>query len=290
VDSAHDDDCGEDPEDFDAHWDCMLFPEVRSYRYLMEKKLEMETLGLAHLYPLRYLNHAIPAEGQVFDMEVIRGNLNRDRGLGIEGLPLGVLAGGLDPSARGIQAGFLWHYRDGKLSMVDLDSEQSGGMAGAHALMRDWHERYGLTLWFYEDNAQQVEFFNDPRTRKLALELGLTIKPFRTGKNKQDPELGISSMAPMYHSGAIDLPFGNAEARKKVNMLLRQLELWTTDGVVNKKHKTDIKMASWFPFGYFVKMMKESKQATLHVAADSSYQNYGNYTEAPWQQTQYPGG
>ena len=290
VDSAHDENCGLDPEDYGAHVDCMLFPEVRSYRYLMEKKLEMETLGLAHLYPLRYLNQPIPAEGQVFDVTTVREKLNRQRGIGTEDLPLGILAAGLDPSARGIQAGFLWHYREGKLSMADLDAEQSGGIAGAHALMRDWHARYGLTMWFYEDNSQQVEFFNDPRTRKLALELGLTIKPFRTGRNKMDPELGISSMAPFYHSGQIDLPYGTSEARKKTNMLLRQLELWTTDGVVKKHSKTDIKMASWFPFPYFIKMMKEDKKATLNIGPESSYPGYGNYTEAPWGTTQYLGG
>ena len=290
VDSAHDPECDLDPEDYDGHYDCMLFPEVRSYRYLMEKKLEMETLGLAHMYPLRYLNQPVPDEGQVFDVQVIRDHLNRERGLGLKDLPLGIVAAGLDPSARGIQAGFLWHYRGGKLSMVDLDAQQSGGIAGAHFLMRDWHAKYGVTLWYYEDNSQQVEFFNDPRTRKLAVELGLTIKPFRTGRNKMDPELGISSMAPMYHDGTIELPYGTSEARKKTNMLLRQLELWTTDGVVNKKHKTDLKMASWFPFPYFVKMMKDDRQTTLNIAQESSYQSYGNYTEAPWSQTQYPGG
>jgi hypothetical protein len=290
VDTAHDENCGEDPDDFAAHIDCMLFPEVRSYRYLMEKKLEMETLGLGHLYPLRYLNTPVPAEGQVFDVKTIREHLNRERGLGLEKLPLGIVAAGLDPSARGIQAGFLWHYRGGKLSMADLDSQQSGGIAGAHALMRDWHRKYGATLWFYEDNSQQIEFFNDPRTRKLAIELGLSIKPFRTGRNKMDPELGISSMAPMYHDGSIDLPYGDSDSRKKTNMLLRQLELWTTDGVVNKKHKTDIKMASWFPFPYFVKMMKEERKATLHIGSESSYPSYGGTSSAPWAATQYPGG
>jgi hypothetical protein len=290
VNSAHDIGCGLDPDDYEAHWDCMLFPEVRSYRYLMEKKLEMETLGLAHLYPLRYLNQPIPEEGQVFDVAVIKEHFNRERGLGLEKLPLGIVAAGLDPSARGIQAGFLWHYRGGKLSMVDLDAQQSGGMAGAHALMRNWHHMYGVTLWFYEDNSQQIEFFNDPRTRKLSIELGLTIKPFRTGRNKMDPELGISSMAPMYHDGSIDLPYGDSEARKKTNLLVRQLELWTTDGVANKKHKTDIKMASWFPFPYFVKMLKEERKTTLHIGAESSYPAYGGVTHAPWAATQYPGG
>jgi hypothetical protein len=291
VDSAHDEECGLDPDEYDQHIDCMLFPEVRSYRYLMEKKLEMEVLGLGHLYPLRYLNKAVPEEGLVFDLEKIRDNaLNRDRGLGLADLPLGRLVAGLDPSARGIQAAFVWHYRDEKLSMVDLDAKQSGGMAGAHSIMRLWHDMYGLTDWFYEDNSQQVEFFNDPRTKALALELGLNIRPYTTGKNKQDPELGISSMAPWYHDGRVDLPYGTNEARKKVNLLLRQLELWTVSGVLNRKSKTDIKMASWFPFPTIVKWLKQDRSLNVVHDKNASYPGIDSFNTAPWGNSAYPSG
>ena len=70
---------------------------------------------------------------------------------------------------------------------------------------------------------------------------------------------------------------------------MRQLELWTTDGVKSKTAKTDIKLAQWFPFvGKIQAFLKENKGANLQIAAESSYQSYGDYTEAPWQQTQYP--
>ena len=305
VDSAHDIDCAEDPDDFEAHWDCMLFPEVRSYRYLMEKKLEMETLGLAHLYPLRYLNTAIPAEGQVFDMKLIRDHaLDHERGLGLgspeEGwqLPVGRLVAGLDPSARGIQASFLWHYRDGKMSMVDIETEQSGGQDGAIRIIREWFHKYNLEHWFYETTGIQIDFYNKVKKEvqqgrcHICSEAhpSIAIKDHNTGKNKKDPELGISGMAPRYHDGRISLPVGNNAARRKTNSLLRQLELWTTDGVVNSRKKTDIKMASWFPFPYLIDLEKKTGGATLRLASESSYPGYGDYTEAPWQQTQYPGG
>lgn len=296
VYSAHDENCGNDPDEWDQHVDCMLFPEVRTYRWLMEKKVEMDTLGIPHAFSMRYLNRPIPPEGQVFKIERIREHVDRGRGIGLDGLPLGRLAAGLDPSARGIQAAFLWHYTPStgtepvRLSMVDLDTEQSGGMAGAHRIMRHWHSLYGVNMWFYEDNSQQVEFFNDPRTRELANELGITIKPFRTGRNKMDPELGISSMAPWYHDGRISLPYGTGEARKKVNMLLRQLELWTSEGVPNRRHVTDIKMASWFPFPYFVALEKKHRAPTSITQKEGSYRGIERISEAPWGQTQYPTG
>jgi len=299
VDSAHDEECGEDPDDLTVHTDCMLFPEVRSYRYLMEKKLEMETLGLGHMYPLRYLNNPIPEDGQVFDVKLIRDvGLNRERGLGLEGLPLGWLVGGLDPSARGIQASYLWHYRAAdtpqkvKLSMVDIDTLQSGGSQGALKIIREWYHTYGLELWYFETNSTQVDWFDtikrELRTRPCHIceetHPEIVIKDHNTGKNKKDAELGISSMAPLFHSGSVDLPFGTNEARRKTNMLLRQLELWTTDGVVRKKAKTDIKMAMWFPWaGKIQSFTKEQRATQVEVAVESSYPMFGDVGgHAPW--------
>jgi len=304
VDSAHDPSCPEDPDDWDAHKNCTLFPEVRSYKWLMEKKEEMEVLGVPHAFSMRYLNLPIPEEGQVFDVKLIREvALNRNRGIGLDGLPLGHLVAGLDPSARGIQASFLWHYRADdedatkvRMSMVDLDGQKAGGVQGAIDIICDWHDIYGVALWFYEVNSQQIEFYKlvkeGVRKRMTAL-LGynpIIIKEHSTGKNKQDAELGISSMAPLYHGGMIDLPYGDHKARVKVNMLLRQLELWTSDGVESKRALTDIKMAQWFPFvGKIQAFMRNIKKPKTTLAKEASYPGYdGN--EAAWGGTIYPGG
>ena len=307
VNSAHDElKCGLDPEVIDGHDlnGCVLFPEVRSYRWLIEKKHEMEALGIPGAYEMRYLNAPVATTGMVFDVKLIRDKcLDRRRGIGTEiapdpkdptsvpsQLPMGRLVAGLDPSARGVQAAFLWHYRDDKLSMIDLEAQKAGGFEGAHEIMEKWHLSYGLTDWFYEDNSQQIEFFNDPRTKELALRYGLNIRHHTTGKNKQDPELGISSMAPWYHNGRISLPYGTGEARQKTNMLLRQLELWTTDGVQSKKYLTDIKMASWFPFPTIIKWGNRNRDVSLKVSPGAAYPGYGRNEQSPWGYTAYPGG
>jgi hypothetical protein len=287
--SAHDATCTEDPADLYAHTDCMLFPAVRDYKWLMEKKQEMEMLGIPGAYEMRYLNKPLPETGIVFDMNKIRRNaLDKSRGIGTDLLPPGLLFAGLDPASRGMQAWFIWHYAGGTLSMVDLDEQQAGGFAGALRVMEWGYDEYELTDWYYEDNSQQIEFFNDPRVKELKRDLGLTIRDHTTGKNKQDPELGISSMAPFLHDGTINLPYGTAEARDKTERYLRQLELWTTDGV-RSGGLTDIKMASWFPFPRLIRLMRKDRvQDRIAPAVESSYPTIT--TMSHFQRTKYPGG
>ena len=289
--AAHDDNCGKDYDDYAAHVDCMLFPEVRSYRWLMEKKAETDLLGIPGAYEMRYQNKPLPETGIVFRMEEIRANaLDRSRGLGLEELPVGRLMAGLDPSARGVQAAFLWHYANGVTSMVDMETQEAGGFDGALNVMERWAIDYDLTEWYYEDNSQQIEFFRLDRLKELKRQYGLIVKPHTTGRNKQDPELGISTMAPHYHRGTINLPYGNRAAREKVNVLLRQLELWSTDGI-RKRGKTDVKMASWFPWPRLLRLMREHGLPTEITTSHPS--NYPRPVTAQWsqrtmQRTRYP--
>jgi hypothetical protein len=293
VNSAHDETCGLDPDDIAGHDEagCVLFPAVRSYSWLTEKKLEMEALGLPGAYEMRYLNRPIPETGIVFDIPLIKEMaLDHSRGLGTEGLPGGRLVAGLDPSARGVQASFLWHYANKTLSMVDLETQEAGGIDGAIEIILRWYKRYGVNTWYFETNSQQTEFYKMVKRGVHAVYPMILIKEHDTNKNKQSAELGISAMAPLYHGGNVNLPFGTTEARVKVNLLLRQLELWTTDGVKNKRAKTDIKMSQWFPFvGAIERWMRDDADITLTISEGSSYPGYGSISSAPWGHTGYPG-
>ena len=287
---AHSDDCDLDPDLIDLHTNCMLLPEVRSYKWLMQMQKESEDLGLPGRFPLRYLQKPVPVEGIVFDIPLIKEVcLDRSRGLGLPEGVSGKLISGLDPAARGTQAAFCWMYTDETVFMVDLDTHKAGGFQGALDVMTKYEDSYGLKDWVYEDNSQQVEFFRDPRLITLKEKLDLNVMRHTTGQNKHDPELGLTAMAPWYHSGRINLPYGTAEARRKVNILLRQLELWTTDGFT-KKGKSDVKMASWFPFPRMQRWHRNASEVELVLESSQSYPGYGDMNEAPWGYTNYPGG
>jgi len=290
TNTAHSDTCDLDPDIIEGHDTngCVLMPEVRNYKWLMVQKAENESLGLPGRFELRYLQLPVPIEGLIFDIVLIRERcLNRGRGIGTAETEGGRLIGGLDPAPRGNQAAFLWMWTPTRIYMVDMEIQKGGGIAGALDVMERWHAKYQLDSWVYEDNAQQVEFFRNREFLELKAKLGLTVLSHTTGRNKHDPELGISSMAPAYHSGRIDLPYGTAEARRLVNILLRQLELWTSDGI-NKRGKSDVKMASWFPWPRMKRWTKEeTKKVVVRQGDDMLGAVYpddalSRMNKAPW--------
>jgi hypothetical protein len=200
------------------------------------------------------------------------------------------LIAGLDPAARGVQASFVWGWDDTTLYMIDLEENKAGGVLGAVDVMERWYENYDLTNWIHEDNSGQidawkhVDVFTDVIDR-----LQLDIQIHTTGNNKHDPESGISSMAAWYHAGRINLPYGSPSARKKTNALLRQLELWTSDGL-KKRGKTDIKMSHWFPFPRIQRWYRQDEgEIELVLTSDQSYPALDTFSESPWGYTAYPG-
>ena len=288
---CHDDiTCLIDPDDDSSHWDCMLMPEVRPYKWLQAMENEAVSLGLPGRFPLRYQQVPVPEEGVVFDIPLIKELcLDRSRGLGMEGLPAMRLIAGLDPAARGNQVAFLWGWDGTTLHMIDFDEKIGGSVIGAVKSMEAWDDLYDLKLWFHEDNSGQIDAWRHvPEYRLAQSQRGLIIKPHTTGMNKHDPESGVSSMAIWYHGGKISLPYGTAAARLKTKRLLGQLQNWTSDGF-SKRGKTDIKMAHWLPFPTVVKWMKDDKAVSLTISDDASYPGISSMDSVGWS-TPYPGG
>ena len=278
-----------DPEDYEAHVDCVLMPEIRPYRWLMARESESIALGLPGRFSLRYLQVPIPESGIVFDMKIIKEEcLDRSRGLGMEALPAMRLIGGLDPAARGTQVAFLWGWDGTTLHMIDYTPQIGGSVMGAVEIMRDWAVRYDLRLWIHEDNSGQIDAWRHVQPYIDVIDkFDLIVKPHTTGMNKHDPESGISSMASWYHTGRISLPYGTGEARRKTHGLLRQLELWTSDGL-SKRGKTDIKMAHWLPFPTVTKWSVSANEVHLRESPESSYPGVSSFSQAPWGETGYP--
>jgi len=287
---AHDEiSCVEDPDDYAAHIDCMLMPEIRSYKWLMAMESEAVALGLPGRFPLRYQQEPVPEEGVVFDIPLIKEKcLDRSRGLGMGELPPMRLVAGLDPASRGVQVAFIWGWDGETLHMIDFDEKIGGSVIGAVSVMERWDDAFDLKLWFHEDNSGQIDAWRHvPEYVDVQTNRSLIVKPHTTGMNKHDPESGLSSMAIWYHAGKVSLPYGTPAARRKTRRLLTQLQNWTSDGF-SKRGKTDIKMAHWLPFPTIVKWGKDERKLTLVESNEASYPGY-DYDHAPWPDTIYPG-
>jgi len=303
VDKAHDYGiCGRNL--FDDHAGladpqaCLLFPEMNPLDHLQDQAVD---IGDA-LFEMMFQNEPRPETGQTFDVEQIKARcLDKSRIIGppVNGRIPGIfgevtLVAGIDPAARQTQAGFLWaidlaHDTD---YMIDLQTQEAGGIDGAIALIRYWNEVYGCQIFVIEDNGFQIFYHTDPRVMALKADIpGLMIVPCSTQGNKHDPDFGVAGMAARYHAGKVNLPYGNPETRRAVDRLIRQMAVFSSETGVRSKNKSDILMASWVPMPDVVRRMR--KGAGSGRPKNNSPRSFpdwypDNYAGQPWPSTVYP--
>lgn len=291
VDSAHDQECPQDPDIIGAHTDCMLFPELRTYRWLAGKRRTAEAQGLLANFEMVYLNDPRPEGTMVFVEESVDAAKNWERRYGIDGLPaeLGYhLVAGLDPSATGFQAGFCWGWvkPENKLYAVDLHNRKGGGVYQALALFEEWLDIYGVKHWVIEENGFQKAIRENRDVREWAQRNGVYLEGHQTqGGNKHDPLYGVGAMANLYDQRMVDIPWGDEATREKFRLYVRQLLRFVDNADLMRRttRKSDILMASWFPMKVIRRLRKEAiAQASMgdefsYVGFDSS-----DFDEVPW--------
>jgi len=291
VEEAHDTDCILSEEDFDIHVHCMLFPQIRSYRWLMSRLTNALTTGGRHMYEMVYLNRPVAEGMEIFSKEAIESCQDATRSLG---LPMHIgqslyLIAGLDPAATGYQAAVLWglDLTNRIMYLIDLDNELGGGVAKARKIIRRWHHEYELAHWVIEENAFQGAIRQDDGLKEYARANSIYLEGHVTSaQNKWDETYGITTMAPMFEDQKINLPYRDSYAQAKVDTYKNQLIHFAKDVThtgKRRKQVNDVVMAAWFPLKVFRRKIKEF-QAQAHVTYDQSFAGYNrsSWNEVPW--------
>jgi hypothetical protein len=121
-------------------------------------------------------------------------------------------------------------------------------------------EEFGVNEWVIETNAFQGFLVQDEELQRFCQNRGVKISPHYTSRNKQDPDFGVASMAPLFgtikkydtnqrggldHSGdnLVELP--DPDKSEGVKALIEQLTTWEP-GKLGKELKMDGPMALWF--------------------------------------------
>lgn len=298
VETAHDEAACEveepdKPENWAKHQDCVLWPELRPYSWLMGIKYDPER---AATYPMIYLNHPTDEEVDLFSRAVVDRALDTSRITHAEphlarlNVPspfhddLGIyhpinLVAGLDPSGTGYQASWLWGMDPAafKLYAVDYENRLGGGIQKAYEVMSRWLMWYGVRVWVIERNMYDGAFIKDPQIQALAAKEGLTILPHETGSNKWDPNMGVSAIARMMNDGQVSIPYGNVETQAKWKLARSQFINFSRDkragrsGHSSRNRRTDIVMASWFPLSYMQRLRRDWIADKIEEEADDSY-------------------
>lgn len=280
------------------HVDCMLFPEMRTYRWLMSKKRAAEAIGELHLYEMVYLNDPAP-EGFVFwTREISERAFDHHRGIGIpDDLPHLYRIAGLDPSASRFQAGFLWGIDLNppldsgvfKKYMIDVDNRRGGGLDPFLELAKLWLEMYELRHWVVEVNMYRTGFIKEPRAVNWFNENGILVEPHETQTNKHDPLYGVGSMRSDYtHDDpakvSVNLPYGSPEAKAKTELYVSQQLRFTDNAEKLRRRTTDLLMASWFPQKVIRRLISEQESARQQFEYSPSFSGFDvtSLNDIPW--------
>jgi hypothetical protein len=210
------------------------------------------------------------AENAIFDPMCVRGAVN---GMRKSGALVAGAAGhpdnsnnffrviGIDPAMTGDTAAVAYAVdrRTHKRYVMDVHIMTSPTPAAIRSLIKEWTDAYKPHVVIVESNAFQLFLTQDEEIRNFLSTRGINYRPHYTGNNKQDPEFGVASLAPLFgtitkrdgvmnnfkHAGdnLIELP--DSSKNEHVKKLIEQLVTWQP-GVQGKKLKMDAVMALWF--------------------------------------------
>ena len=123
--------------------------------------------------------------------------------------------------------------------------------------MRSITPEYGVDEWVIEQNAYASWLIHDEQIVDWARNHGVRITPHFTGRNKQDPDFGVASMAALFgglrlkengdeiHDGTNLIELPDPGKGPGVQALIEQLLVWEP-GISGAKLRQDGPMTLWF--------------------------------------------
>jgi hypothetical protein len=168
---------------------------------------------------------------------------------------------GIDPAMSGDTAAVAYAVdrRTHKRYVMDVHVMSSPTPAAIRSLIREWTDAYKPHTVIVESNAFQLFLTQDEEIRNFLSTRGINYRPHYTGNNKQDPEFGVASLAPLFgtvikrdgnnnnlkHAGDNIIELPDASRNEHIKKLIEQLVVWQP-GVQGKRLKMDAVMALWF--------------------------------------------
>jgi len=210
------------------------------------------------------------AENAIFDPTCVRGAVN---GMRKSGALVAGAAGhpdnaqnfyriiGIDPAMSGDTAAVAYAVdrRTHKRYVMDVHVMSSPTPAAIRSLIKEWTDAYKPHTVIVESNAFQLFLTQDEEIRNFLATRGINYRPHYTGNNKQDPEFGVASLAPLFgtvvkrdgnnnnlkHAGDNMIELPDSSRNEHIKKLIEQLVTWQP-GVQGKRLKMDAVMALWF--------------------------------------------
>lgn len=222
-------------------------------------------------WSLVYMQHQV-AEDATFNPILVRAAINRTRKAGIlrpgaVGHPRAGMEGqyviaSMDPAMAGDTYTLVGavNRKDQMRRIMNCWVKTAPTPEYIRNLIKDVTDEYSVNEWVIEQNAFQLFLIHDPEINSYLRTRGVKITPHYTSRNKQDPDFGVASLAPLFgtfkrhESGVREgldsnkdnlIEFPDNHGHPGMKEMVEQLITWEP-GKSGSKLKQDGPMALWF--------------------------------------------
>ncbi len=220
----------------------VLWPKRNPYSYLAAQR-DSDYIS----FMKRYQNEALDPATATFDSERLPMCLDRTRGWGeitdemkqggftrvmITLDPFGgshgkkaswsgICVGAYNPQQEPPRTLYVLKIYRTQNNMEEIPENIAVGHLGALDMVMKEHTDYDAMMTVIEANAQNQLVLASPRLRKF-IEGRRTVVPHTTGSNKNDPDVGVNSVATSTAAGLIRFPYGDERSRSEVDDFFSQ--------------------------------------------------------------------
>jgi hypothetical protein len=212
----------------------------------MQQLAEMRAFAGEEVWARTYMQDLQVEVSQVFTEEMLTQAKDPHRTIGPAAVGTDVWAS-VDPALdSGVCAFLAAAVSPDRLTVLDsIGRTDVATYQTIYEQVAHWGARYRPSTWIVEENNFQKGLQQDDRMLTAASRHGAEVTSHRTGRNKNDPVMGIRMMANAFHDGQIRIPWGDERTRQLMEPLVQELRTWRPN-VRGSKLKMDRVMTLWF--------------------------------------------
>ena len=217
-------------------WDTMSLQQLAEVRAKAGEEIWART----------YMQDVVLDGASVFTEEMLENAKDRTRTVGKAAVGTEVW-GSIDPALdTGVCAYLMSAISPDMLYVLDcMGRSDTYRYEDTFDWINTWSSKYRPSKWIIEQNNYQKGLLQTDDIRRLEDRWRFETVAHQTGRNKNDPVMGVRMMATSFANGEISIPWGDEHTREVMQPLLDELRTWKprTRGSVQKMDRV---MALWF--------------------------------------------
>jgi hypothetical protein len=227
-----------------ANPDCSAKPTWDSMS--LQQLAEVRAKAGEEIWARTYMQDVVLDGASVFTEEMLENAKDHTRVAGKSNVGMDIW-GSIDPALdSGICAYLMTAITPDTLFVLDtMGRTDTYRYEDTFDWINTWSSKYRPSKWIIEQNNYQKGLLQTEQIRHLEQRWGFETVAHQTGRNKNDPVMGVRMMATSFANGEISIPWGDEATRELMQPLIDELRTWKPK-TRGSAQKMDRVMSLWF--------------------------------------------